>query len=170
MPKQKNTMTIYDNLKNEKQYKACTGLSRASFDTLFTFFEKLYIPKIGNPYLPDKQPVLQNKREALFFILYYLKTYPGLVNLGMNFGFAESTASEYLELLKPLLKAAFKQAGVEVTREFCDEKTFAELFDKVEDILIDGFEIPTQRPENEAIQMATYSGKKIPYRKMAHGL
>ena len=153
-------MTIYDNLKNEKQYKACTGLSRASFDSLFTFFEKLYIPKIGNPYLPDKQPVLQDKREALFFVLYYLKTYPGLVNFGMCFGFAESTASDYLELLKPLLKASFKQAGIEISREFCDEKKFAELFDQVADILIDGFEIPTQRAENEVIQTSTYSGKK----------
>jgi hypothetical protein len=153
-------MTIYDNLKNEKQYKASTGLPKEKFDHLFSHFEKLYSSKISNPYLPDKQPVLTNKREALFFILHYLKSYPTLVNMGMYFGFSESAASNAIERIMPVLKLAFSQSGQAIRREFCDEKTFAKLFENVEDIFIDGFEIPTQRPDNEAIQKSTYSGKK----------
>lgn len=160
-------MTIYENLKTDKQYKAATGLGRKEFDILFSFFEKLYFPKIGNPYLEDKKPVLTDKKEALFFVLHYLKAYPTLVNIGLYFGFSEKTASNYIEELKPILKTAFLQAGIEIKRSFADEKAFQELFEGVEEVIIDAFEIPTQRPVNENEQTKMYSGKKIPYIKMA---
>ena len=65
--------SIYQNSKNEKQYKAVTGLSISEFEALYLTFEKLYFPKIANPYVPQKKPVLTDKKEALFFILHYYK-------------------------------------------------------------------------------------------------
>ena len=141
-------MTIYENLKNDKQYKASTGLSRSEFDLLF-FFEKLYFSKIGNPYLKDKQPVLTDTREALFFVLHYLKAYPTLVNTGLYFGFSEKTASQYLDRLKPILKAAFGQAGVNVMRAFADEKAFEKLFEGIEELIKI---MPTLQVVNEIAQ------------------
>ena len=110
--------------------------------------------------MEDKQPVLTNKREAFFFVLHYLKAYPTLMNMGLYFGFSEKTASNYIDELKPILKAAFLQAGIEIRRSFADEKTSEELFEAVEEIIIDAFEIPTQRPINEDEQTKMYSGKK----------
>lgn len=40
------------------------------FKALYETFEKMYIPKNGNPYLTNNLPVLTDKREALFFILH----------------------------------------------------------------------------------------------------
>jgi hypothetical protein len=59
--------SIYHNLKSEKQYRAATGLSIFEFETLYLTFKKLYFPKIANPYVPQKSPVLTDKKEALFF-------------------------------------------------------------------------------------------------------
>jgi len=162
-------VTIFQNLHSDKQFKASTGLSIADFDILFSFFDKLYFPKEGNPFLSaDKQPVLQNKREALFFILHYLKAYPTLVNMGLYFGMSESCVSRYIELLKPYLKAALIQSGEGICRTYKSEQDFEQTFKDVEDLLIDVFEIPVQRPVDYEKQEKVYSGeKKVPYFKMA---
>ena len=89
--------SIYHNLLTDKQYKAATGLNIIEFDRLYNVFHMLYLPKNGNPYLTNKSPVLTDKREALFFILHYYKSYPTLQNLGLYFGFSEFTASNYLD-------------------------------------------------------------------------
>lgn len=60
--------SIYHNLKSDKQYKAGSGLSKFQFEQIFKAFDKLYFPKIGNPYVKDKAPVLTDKKEALFYI------------------------------------------------------------------------------------------------------
>ena len=91
--------SIYHNLKSDKQYKAGSGLSKIRFEQIFKDFDKLYYPKTGNPYVKDKAPVLTDKREALFFILHYYKSYPTLQNMGLYFGFSEFTVSQYLEEL-----------------------------------------------------------------------
>ncbi len=62
--------SIYQNLQADKQYKAACGLSLSEFESLFLIFDTLYFPKTANSYLKDKQPVLSDKREALFFILH----------------------------------------------------------------------------------------------------
>jgi len=67
--------SIYHNLKSDKQYKAGSGLNKTQFEQIFKAFDKLYFPKIGNPYVKDKAPVLTDKKEALFFILHYYKSY-----------------------------------------------------------------------------------------------
>jgi hypothetical protein len=67
--------SIYQNLRTDKEYKAASGLNLLEFENLFQIFNKLYVSKIPNPYLKDKQPVLTDKREALFFILHYYKSY-----------------------------------------------------------------------------------------------
>lgn len=163
-------MNIYKNITTNKQYKASTGFSKEEFMSLFLIFEKLYFPKKKNIYKGVPKPALTNKREALFFILHYLKAYPTLVNMGIYFGFSESTASIYIELLKPILKAALLQSTAPIARNFGSQEEFDKAFEGVEDIIIDGVELSIQRPEDYDEQKAHYSGKKIPYSKMANYL
>jgi hypothetical protein len=66
--------SIYENLRNERQYKALTGLSIEKFNELYELFHKYYVPKAGVPEA-GKPAYFQNPREALFFILVYYKTY-----------------------------------------------------------------------------------------------
>jgi len=129
--------SIYQNLRTDQQYKSSTGLSKAEFETLFSFFEKLYIPKKANPYTTDKLPVLTDKREALFFILHYLKSYPTLRNMGLYFGFSEYAVSTYLALLKPILKAALEKNESIKKIIFKDAATFLENIQEIDEIYID---------------------------------
>lgn len=162
--------SIYQNLNTDKQYKASTGLNKLEFESLFFTFEKLYISKIGNPYLKNKNPVLTDKKEALFFILHYYKSYPTLQNMGLYFGFSEFTVSEYLERIKPILKASLEQNTSLKTVVFKDQTAFNEAFQNVDEIYIDVTEIPVERPKNKEIQENKYSGKKKSYAQMAYNL
>jgi hypothetical protein len=152
--------SIYQNIQTDKQYKASTGLKISEFEQLFAVFQNLYIPKEGNPYLTNTKPVLTDKREALFFILFYFKTYPTLVNLGICFGFSEFTASHYLDLIKPILKAALKGNNELIIGTFKTQNQFDETFKNVNEIFIDVTEIPIERPSDKEIQVNKYSGKK----------
>jgi hypothetical protein len=151
--------SIYANARNDRQYKAATGLSRAEFDELYDLFKCFYTPKQPAAYSPYL-PVLTNKKEALFFILHYYKAYPTLQNLGMYFGLSDAAASHYLELLKPCLKAALQQQNVLAQRLFTGQTGFEKIFTDVQDLFIDVTEIPIERADNQDIQRRQYSGKK----------
>lgn len=151
--------SIYHNARTERQYKAATGLSPTEFNALYNIFEHFYTPKQAAPY-SAYLPVLTDKKEALFFILHYYKTYPTLQNLGMYFGLSDSAASQYLELLKPCLKAALQQQKVLGKRLFTGQKDFEQTFAGVQDLFIDVTEIAIERAENQDVQRSQYSGKK----------
>ena len=102
-------MNIYENLRTEKQYKATTALSIKEFDQLYGYFQKYYVPKSANPHPGTSQPVLTDSREALFFVLHYLKAYPTLECMGLYFGMGVRTVSDYLKRTKACLRAALDE-------------------------------------------------------------
>jgi len=155
--------SIYTNLESDKQYKAATGLSICEFDSLYEHFSELYIPKSGNPYSKKTAPVLTHKREALFFILHYYKSYPTLQNLGLYFGFSEFAASHYLDLLKPILKASLERIASVKKAIFPTQAAFNEAFAGVEEMFIDVTEVEIERPQDQQVQQEKYSGKKKAY-------
>jgi hypothetical protein len=152
--------SIYHNARNDRQYKASTGLSRAQFDALYSFFEPFYEPKSPQPYSPKAAPVLTDKREALFFILHYYKAYPTLHNMSLYFGFSDFAVSVYLERLKPCLKAALQAQGAANRALFTNQAQFDAQFAGVEDLVIDVTEVPIERAVDQQVQQAFYSGKK----------
>jgi hypothetical protein len=152
--------SIYHHLRTEKQYKAATGLSLAQFDALYGSFCAYYKPKSKNPYPNTPTPALTDKREALFFILHYLKAYPTLENMGLYFGIDIRTVSNYIDYIKPALKAALKESGSLTNTMFHNQEAFNQAFADVEDLVADCTEVPVQRPENEQYQASVYSGKK----------
>ncbi len=151
--------SIFLNARNERQYKAATGLSITEFEALYDIFQHFYTPKQPAPY-STFLPVLTNKKEALFFILHYYKAYPTLQNLGMYFGVSDAAASQYLELLKPCLKAALQQQNTLAKRLFTGQNSFEQTFVGVQDLFVDVTEVPVERPENQQTQQGWYSGKK----------
>lgn len=152
--------SIYHNLRTDAQYKAATGLSIADFDQLFPPFAALYTPKPSPLYAQNPSPVLTDKREALFFILYYYKTYPTLQNLGLCFGISNSAASRYLDLLKPCLKAALEQKNAVLWRVFQTQEAFDSAFAGVKNFFMDVTEVAIERADNQEVQRLHYSGKK----------
>jgi hypothetical protein len=153
-------MSIFNNLKTEKQYKASTGLAKGEFDQLFEYFQKYYVPKKANPFPNTPQPVLTDKREALFFILHYMKAYPTLENMGLYFGFDIRTVSDYLERIKPCLKAALDELGTLPPSLFKSQDEFEEAFEGVKELYIDGSEVAINRSQDNDRQRFNFSGKK----------
>ena len=152
--------SIYTNVRTDRQYSAATGLKIKEFNALFLVFEQHYFPKKGedNPYAPN--PLLTDKKEALFFVLHALKASPTYENLGLYFGFSQSAAHNYLELLKPILKSSLQQLNCLPQEEIKTYKELSKLLENVEDIVIDVSEIRIERPDNEELQKDNYSGKK----------
>lgn len=153
-------MSIFENLRTEKQYKAATGLDMKEFENLYLYFKNYYEPKKASPYPEVPQPVLTDKREALFFILHYLKAYPTLENMGLYFGFDVRTVSDYIKILKGCLKAALKEAGSVPPTLFKGQEEHDKAFEGIRELFIDGTEIPVNRSQNNDYQRFTYSGKK----------
>jgi len=136
---QKAMATIFENVQNDSQYKASTGLNQKEFDRLHEEFKLYYQPKAYNQ-IAKKGPVLNNSREALFFILFYYKSGPTLEVLGLSFGFSDTAAFVYVDYVKPYLKRALQGQWVLVKRVFEDQQAFDKAFEGVEDLFIDGSE------------------------------
>ena len=159
--------SIYHNSRNDRQYRAATGLSRQEFDELYAAFAPFYTPKQANPYAGVSAPVLTDKREALFFVLHYFKAYPTLQNMGLYFGISDAAASHYLDRLKPVLRAALQQEQVSAARLFPTAAALQEAFAGVKDLVLDVTEVPIERAQDNDIQKEHYSGKKTAHVKMA---
>ena len=101
---------------------------------------------------PVRKNNLTNKKEALFFILHYYKSYPTLQNLGMYFGISDAATSAYLELLKPCLKAALQQQDSESRVLFPNQEAFDKQFAGSTDLVIDVTEVPIERAVNQEVQ------------------
>lgn len=161
--------SIFSNLRTDRQYKASTGLNKTEFNDLYSIFEKFYIPKTGNPYISNS-PVLIDKKEALFFILHYYKSYPTLQNMGLYFGFSDYTASTYLDLLKPILKLSLQNKEDIKIGLFENQLEFDKAFEGVDDIFIDVTEVPVQRPKDEDVQKKVQWKEMFSYSKMVSDL
>jgi lysophospholipase L1-like esterase len=151
--------SIYTNLKNDRQYRAATGLDIDKFQALPEVFAKHFVAK-KNSTIGGKITRFTEHGEALFFVLFYLKTYPTLQVLGLQFGISDTCAQGNLAYLMPFLKAALKAKNTLVSRIFESQESFAKAFEGVEGIFIDGTEFPIERADNEEVQEKTYSGKK----------
>ncbi len=161
--------TIFDNARNNRQYLASTGLSKEDFDRLHEEFKLVYKPKPFNE-LAKHTPLLTDSKEALFFILFYFKSYPTLEVLGLSFGFSNTSAFVYIDYIKPYLKAVLRTESVLVKRVFDNQADFDKAFEGIEDIFVDGSEIDIQRASVQEVQQADYSGKKNAYADFAAGL
>lgn len=111
-------------------------------------------------YAKQVQPVLIDKKEALFFILHYYKAYPTLQNLGMYFGISDAAASVYIDLLKPCLRAALSQQEAENSLLAKNQEAIDKQFARITDLVIDITEVPIERAVNQEAQKEHYSGKK----------
>jgi hypothetical protein len=153
--------SIFFNVRTDRQFRASTGLSLEEFNHLSVIFSKYYLPKTY--FLSDTYSVghvIQDPSEALFFILYFKKTYPTYDILGLSFGFSNKTAHDYVQKLKLILKQCLQEEETLPARVFENEEEQKEFFKNTKEIIVDATERMTQRPSNEDVQKERYSGKK----------
>jgi hypothetical protein len=154
-------ISIFENVKTDRAFRASTGLSKEEFFSLGEKFKDFYKPQlyhITENYTIGK--TVQNPLEALFLILYYKKNYPTFDNLGISFGISVKTAHQYVQELKVALHACLSKEEVLPKRIFTDVEEMKSFFEDNEKIIVDATEIPIQRPKNEEIQESAFSGKK----------
>ena len=155
--------------KHDRVIKSVVGMNRAKFDKLAEAFavacratqqERLLNGDIKQVPSGGPKGRLDTPEKQLFFVLYYLKTYPTFDVLGFHFGLSSGHAHDHVERLLPVLLRSLSDLGVLPARTPGTPEEFAQLIEKYGDIAIDGLECACVRPQEKALRDARYSGKK----------
>ena len=149
--------------KSEKIFLSMTSLTVQEFDKLSITFGECWneykkinerdIKKGGRP------PILATIKDKLFFILFYLKTYPLQEVIAFSFEMSQGEANELIHELSLVLKMTLQKI------DFLPPRLSADILAKLEnedsqDYVIDGTERPIVRPSNSSAQEIFFSGKK----------
>ena len=158
-----------DSLANDRECSAVTGISRKAFTQLLVHFttaietsqqeayrhgDRLRSPGGG------RKGNLDTNEKKLFFILFYLKTYPTFDVLGFLFDMDGGNACAHVHRLLPILTQALEAAGMRPKRVLNTPEELEKLVDSEKEILIDATERECVRPQDKTRQKASYSGKK----------
>jgi hypothetical protein len=160
-------------IRDDRQMRALTGLSRDQFTQLLSMFQAVYEAKRQADYEAAVQSGQRQRRpgggrksklptlaDKLLFVLYYYKNYPTFDVLGTQFNLARSKAHRQVYLLSPLLHATLVQLGMMPPREFKSVAALTLALKGVDQIIIDATERPYRRSQDGEQQRAHYSGKK----------
>lgn len=164
-------MLTYATLKKQpKKLLALTGLARREFDELLpAFTEALTAAEVAaKPKRKKRQrapgggrkPGLRTPDDKLLFILVYTKTYPLQVVQGQLFGMSQSSASEWIQVLLPVLATGLDALGVLPERDGAQLARQERRQGETPDLIVDGVERRRQRPKDAKMQTIHYSGKK----------
>jgi hypothetical protein len=157
--------TRYTELRNERQWKAVTGLSGAKFHQLAQLFKQEYATIFGQTkgerVLESPQDSkITSEEDLLFLLLFSLKTGMTEDVLGLVFGMERSTFSKNRAVALRVLSSALQRLGLMPKREFTSVEEFETYLKAHPTLLIDGTENRVQRPEDQQDQKDFYSGKK----------
>jgi hypothetical protein len=158
-------------IRNERQFKAFTGLSQPAFARLLIEFthgleevrqRRYHQQQDTRRRHPGggRKGALSTPELKLFFILFYLKNYPNFDVLGGLFDLSPSKAEENVRKLLPLLKQAEKRLHVLPHRHFKPRGNSQQPTENIQKIIIDATERPCRRPAHARRQKRYYSGKK----------
>ena len=161
-------------VRDERQLKAIIWLNIEEFTFLSEMFKEMrdtvrlekYIErqqkgKINIKTYGWKKGRLNTPNKKLFFVLYYLKTYPTFDNLWFMFWLARSTCCEQIHILVPILQRTFEELWVSPKREIKDPRDWEEAFGKnIEELIVDATERKHFRHKDNEEQKKHYSGKK----------
>ncbi len=164
-------MSLYQRArsKEEKVFLSLTGSTFAEFDELLPFFQVAWEEARNASYQQDpsrqrkpgggSKPALKSDEERLFFVLYYLKTYPLQEVMAFHFEMSQGQLNDWIYRLTRLLRTALDHQGCLPERN--PEKVKETAADTPErEFAIDGTERERQRPQDPQAQSAYYSGKK----------
>lgn len=159
-----------DKVSDQRQLLALTGLRTDEFTELLESFTIMYKKSrelaLSSKLLQTDHSgggVLADDADKLFFVLFFLKTYPTFDVLSYQFSCCRGTAWNCVNKFLPILRATLESLAVLPARLFESKEAMEAAFSKVDKILLDATERPTQRPKNKEVQAKKYSGKKNAY-------
>lgn len=157
--------TSYKEIRNERQWKAMTGLTQAEFTSLSTAFGTGY-EQINGIRLQQglanlgKAGVLSSYEDCLYFTLFQLKTAQSFDCLGVLFHMDGSSAHRNFIKYLAVVEVALQQQSALPRRSFANLADFRKYLQSEEEVIADATEIRTQRPADKDKQQQHYSGKK----------
>lgn len=146
-----------------------TSITESEFDYVLPFFDKALTTHFMHFTLSGKarirsvskrnDSVFTNTEDALFFILFYLKSYPTEEVLAGTFDMHQPQVSVWKKLLQDILENSFVEMKVLPSR---DNKKLNQLIKEMglTEVIIDATERQIQRPKDNEVQKEYYSGKK----------
>lgn len=160
-------MQIRSALRTDRLCKSLTGLTVFEFNNLVSDFSWNYheyeakrikerVRKLGG----GRESKIETIEEKLFYVLFYLKTYPTFDMASFYVGFARSKAHKWAHILFPILEQTMKRKFVLPQRKISSREEFEKLYPEVKEVFTDGIERSIERSKNKKKQNKTYSGKK----------
>ncbi len=147
--------------------RSLTGLDLSAFNQLLITFDLVHQKETKRESKAKKRLMgggrihsLITSKEKLFYILFYMKTYPTYDLAGFLFGVDRSQTCRWVQELLPILEKTLDRELVLPKRKIRSIEEFLTYFPSVEDIFIDGTERAVQRPTKSKRQRKHYSGKK----------
>lgn len=160
-------MQIASALRTDRMCKGLTGLTPAEFTDLVADFAYYYNEhetkqkknrqrKIGG----GRNSKIETIEEKLFYILWYMKTYPTFDVASFTVGFARSSACTWMHDLLPILELTMKRKFVLPQRKISSPEEYFRLYPEAKEVFVDAVERLKQRPKKKKAQQKAYSGKK----------
>jgi hypothetical protein len=161
----KQMASSYKDLRNERQWKAVTGLTQVEFTSLSPAFGTAYehIHGVGlqqGMANLGKEGVLSSYEECLYFTLFQLKTAQSFDCLGVLFNMDGSSAQRNFTKYLQVLELALQQQGALPRRSFANLTEFRKYLQSEAELIADATELRTQRPADKDKREQNYSGKK----------
>lgn len=154
-------------LRTDRMCKATTGLTASEFTTLVEDFTRNYreyeakrLKKRRRKLGGGRGSKLETPEEKLFYILWYMKTYPTFDVASFWVGFHRSNACDWVHTLLPILEMTMKRKFVLPQRKISDPEEFLRLYPETKEVFVDAVERLKQRPKKKKAQQKAYSGKK----------
>ena len=158
-------MDIDKVLRNPRMVRAVLGVSHAEFESLLKDFtqilrafreQKKRERVIGG----GSNGNIKSAQQKLFFILFYLRTYPTFDVAAYAFASSKSRTCFWVHSILPLLEKTLKRKVVLPTRRINSVEEFLATFPGVKEVMLDGVERPMVRSQKKKVQGKHYSGKK----------
>lgn len=151
--------------KNDREWRATTGMDERRFLLLLELFESAYVSVHGRriEYRVADSPeklTFTTYKSLLFFTLFGLKSGLTYDLLGFVFHLDVSNAKRNQSMGLEVLQKALMDADLLPKRSFATAEEFAAYFQGHKGVILDGTEQRVQRPGDQEEQKSCYSGKK----------
>ena len=157
--------TLYKNVKNDRQMRSTTGLSRDLFNKLLLYFIVAY-RSVEGKILEEKMAdnvqtfVFQRYEDMLYLVLFYLKSGISTDILGVIYSKDGGQMKRFVDKYSVILLEALSIQDCLPRRCFASVAEFKRFLADNKDLVIDATEVPVERPLDIEKQKKVYSGKK----------
>jgi len=152
-------------LNNKRLVRSVLGVSKEEFLSLFETFEQI-VREDAESKKRKRAPgggcngKIKQPKIKLFYILFYVKTYPTFDVAAFMFASSKSRTQHWAHKILPLLEKTLGRKVVLPKRRISTPEEFLRAFPGIKEVMIDGVERPMQRPKKSKPQKKNYSGKK----------